>query len=155
MEIQSRVYLRLPRQRVWWVLQLPCVADRRGDGHIRGRCSKCPRVDGLDWQMRSCSCRQFIRTGSCEDVSHTQNAQAVLIVSDPWSRQRLNTVSGMLRNTLRSILLSATTMTKASAYRASGGGLARNGLGCPAKSVPTISSGFARISTPQPGSPKP
>src|ERR1051326_7475727 len=102
MEIQSRVYLRLPRQRVWWVLQLPCVADRRGDGHIRGRCSKCPRVDGLDWQMRSCSCRQFIRTGSCEDVSHTQNAQAVLIVSDPWSRQRLNTVSGMLRNTLRS-----------------------------------------------------
>ena len=77
MEIQSQVCRRLPRQRVCWVLRRRCAVDRRGDGHIPGRCSKCPKVDCLDWQMRSCSCRQFIRTGSCEDVSHTQNARTV------------------------------------------------------------------------------
>ena len=34
---------------------------------------------------------QFITTGACEDVSATQNARTVPLVSDGWSRQRWDT----------------------------------------------------------------
>src|SRR6266508_2815965 len=63
-------------------------------------------------------------------VSDTQMDRRFSVTSDLWSRRRLNTVSGMRRITLRSTLPSATTMTKGSAYRASGGGRARNGSDC-------------------------
>ncbi len=79
MEIQSRVYRRLPRRRVWWVLQLPCAADRRGGVHTPGQCSRCPKVDCRvsASESPSCSCWQFSTTRSWEDVSATQNARTV------------------------------------------------------------------------------
>src|SRR6266511_1050023 len=89
MEIQSQVCRRLPRQRVWWVLRRRCAVDRRGDGHIPGRCSKCPRVDCLDSESQSCSWPQFTTTRICEDVSDTQNARRVHGVSGVWSAKGL------------------------------------------------------------------
>jgi|SRR2546426_50195 len=90
MEIQIRVCRRLARQRVWWVLQLPCAADRPGDGHIPGLCSKCPRVDCLELKVRSCSWRQFTTSRVYEDVSATQNARSDQSVSDMWSRRNFH-----------------------------------------------------------------
>src|SRR5216117_3891384 len=87
MEIQSQVRRRLPRQRVWWVLRRRCAVDRRGEGHIPGRCSKCPRVDCLDSESQSCSWPQFTTTRICEDVSATQNARTVLTVSPGATRR--------------------------------------------------------------------
>src|SRR2546428_12776249 len=79
MEIQIRVCRQSPRRPVWWVLQLPCAADRRGDGHIPGQCSKCPKVDcrASESESRSCSWGQFSTTFEPEDVSTTQNARTV------------------------------------------------------------------------------
>src|SRR5437773_8894920 len=89
MEIQSRVCRQLPPRRFWWVLQLPCAVDRRGDVHTPGQCSRCPKVDcrASESESRSCSCWQFSTTRSWEDVSATQNTRTGLRVSGMWSRQ--------------------------------------------------------------------
>jgi hypothetical protein len=57
MEIQSRVYRRFPRPRVWWVLRRRCGGDRPLNGRIRGRCNRCPKVGcwALQSMSRSCS----------------------------------------------------------------------------------------------------
>src|SRR5437016_2611043 len=91
MEIQSQVCRRLPRQRVCWVLRRRCAVDRRGDGHIPGRCSKCPKVDCRvsESESPSCSCGQFSTTRSWEDVSATQNARTVRKVATAKSQCNL------------------------------------------------------------------
>src|SRR5205823_2773225 len=88
-------------------------------------------------------------TPNIEDVSDTQNARTVLIVSGAWSRQRRSTISKTQSNTLRNTSASVITTMKASASLANGLALVLNGSGCPGKSAPMISCGCAKIEIPR------
>jgi hypothetical protein len=87
---RSRAALQLPRRRVLLALRLRCGVDRQPRGRIPGRCNKCPRAGCLASLSETglCSWMQFSTTRICEDVSATQNARTVLVMSGAWSRQR-------------------------------------------------------------------
>ena len=80
---RSQAALQLPRRRVLLALRLRCAMDRQPLGRIRGRYSRCPRVDYLASRSESrlCSWMEFSTTGVCEDVSATQNARTVRVMS--------------------------------------------------------------------------